>query len=88
MLGEPTAGLHLEDVRVLVDVLQALVDRGSTVVVMEHHLDVIKSAGWLIDLGPEGGDHGGTVVAAGTPEAVSRARGSHTGEALREVLEP
>ncbi|HEY6866804.1 MAG TPA: excinuclease ABC subunit UvrA [Candidatus Eisenbacteria bacterium] len=86
ILDEPTTGLHLEDVRVLLEVLQALVDRGNTVVVIEHHLDVIKCADWLIDLGPEGGDHGGAVVAAGTPEAVSRVRGSHTGEALREVL--
>jgi excinuclease ABC subunit A len=88
ILDEPTTGLHLEDVRVLLEVLQALVERGNTVVVIEHHLDVIKSADWLIDLGPEGGDHGGRVVAAGTPEAVSRARGSYTGEALREVLRP
>jgi len=88
ILDEPTTGLHLEDVRVLLEVLQALVERGNTVVVIEHHLDVIKCADWLIDLGPEGGDHGGAVVAAGTPEAVSRARGSYTGEALREVLEP
>jgi excinuclease ABC subunit A len=88
ILDEPTTGLHLEDVRVLLEVLQALVERGNTVVVIEHHLDVIKCADWLIDLGPEGGDRGGTVVAAGTPEAVSRARGSYTGEALREVLRP
>jgi excinuclease ABC subunit A len=88
ILDEPTTGLHLEDVRVLLEVLQALVERGNTVVVIEHHLDVIKCADWLIDLGPEGGDRGGTVVAAGTPEAVSRARGSYTGEALREVLGP
>jgi excinuclease ABC subunit A len=86
ILDEPTTGLHLEDVRVLLEVLQALVERGNTVVVIEHHLDVIKCADWLIDLGPEGGDQGGNVVAAGTPEAVSRTRGSHTGEALREVL--
>jgi excinuclease ABC subunit A len=88
ILDEPTTGLHFEDVRVLLDVLQALVDRGNTVVVIEHNLDVIKSADWLIDLGPEGGDHGGTVVADGPPEAVLRTRGSHTGEALREVLRP
>jgi excinuclease ABC subunit A len=86
ILDEPTTGLHFEDVRVLLEVLQALVDRGNTVVVIEHQLDVIKSADWLIDLGPEGGDHGGSVVAAGTPESVSRAAGSHTGAALREVL--
>jgi len=87
ILDEPTTGLHLEDVRVLLEVLEALVERGNTVVVIEHHLDVVKCADWLIDLGPEGGDHGGTVVAAGTPEAVSRVRGSYTGEALREVLQ-
>ncbi|MBI5708970.1 MAG: excinuclease ABC subunit UvrA [Candidatus Eisenbacteria bacterium] len=86
ILDEPTTGLHFEDVRVLLEVLQALVERGNSVVVIEHHLDVVKSADWVIDLGPEGGDRGGTVVAAGTPEALSRARGSHTGEALREVL--
>ncbi|MFM8559358.1 MAG: excinuclease ABC subunit A, partial [bacterium] len=79
VLDEPTTGLHFEDVRVLLGVLQALVERGNTVLVIEHHLDIIKSADWLIDLGPEGGDHGGTVVAAGTPEALARAKGSHTG---------
>jgi len=86
VLDEPTTGLHFEDVRVLLDVLQALVERGNTVLVIEHHLDVIKCADWLIDLGPEGGDRGGTVVAAGTPEALARAKGSHTGAALRQVL--
>jgi excinuclease ABC subunit A len=88
ILDEPTTGLHFEDVRVLLDVLQALVERGNTVVVIEHHLDVVKCADWLIDLGPEGGDRGGTVIAAGPPEALARARGSHTGEALRQVLSP
>jgi excinuclease ABC subunit A len=88
VLDEPTTGLHFEDVRVLLGVLQALVERGNTVLVIEHHLDIIKSADWLIDLGPEGGDHGGTVVAAGTPEALARAKGSHTGIALRQFLEP
>jgi len=86
ILDEPTTGLHFEDVRVLLEVLHSLVERGNTVVVIEHNLDVIKSADWLIDLGPEGGERGGTVIATGTPEAVSRARGSYTGEALREVL--
>ena len=70
----------------LLDVLQALVERGNTVVVIEHNLDVIKSADWIVDLGPEGGEAGGRVVAAGTPEDVARATGSHTGEAIREVL--
>ncbi|MEK7823553.1 MAG: excinuclease ABC subunit UvrA [Candidatus Eisenbacteria bacterium] len=86
ILDEPTTGLHFEDVRVLLEVLKALVDRGNTVIVIEHQLDVIKSADWILDLGPEGGDHGGTMVATGTPEAVARARGSYTGEALRGVL--
>ncbi len=86
ILDEPTTGLHFEDVRVLLEVLQALVTRGNTVVVIEHQLDVIKCADWLIDLGPEGGERGGTVVAEGTPEAVARARGSYTGEALRQVM--
>ncbi len=86
ILDEPTTGLHFEDVRLLLQVLHSLVERGNTVVVIEHNLDVVKSADWLIDLGPEGGERGGVVIAAGTPEAVSRARGSYTGEALREVL--
>ena len=86
VLDEPTTGLHFEDVRVLLDVLQALVERGNTVIVIEHHLDVIKCADHLIDLGPEGGDHGGTVVGAGTPEALARAKGSHTGTALRQQV--
>ncbi|MGH7742733.1 MAG: excinuclease ABC subunit UvrA, partial [Candidatus Eiseniibacteriota bacterium] len=86
VLDEPTTGLHFEDVRVLLDVLYALVERGNTVIVIEHHVDVIKCADWVIDLGPEGGDQGGRVVAAGTPESVARVDGSHTGAALREVL--
>ncbi len=86
ILDEPTTGLHFEDVRVLLDVLQALVNRGNTVVVIEHHLDVIKCADWIIDMGPEGGDGGGTIVAEGTPEAVAKVRASHTGVALKEWL--
>jgi len=86
ILDEPTTGLHFEDVRVLLQVLQALVEKGNTVVVIEHHLDVIRSADWLIDLGPDGGDRGGTVVARGTPEEVARSHSSHTGAALREGL--
>jgi excinuclease ABC subunit A len=71
---------------VLLEVLQALVERGNTVIVIEHHLDVIKCADWVLDLGPEGGDGGGTIVAAGTPESLARVSGSHTGRALRPIL--
>ena len=86
ILDEPTTGLHFEDVRRLLDVLQRLVDLGNTVVVIEHQLDVIKSADWIIDLGPEGGDKGGQVVVSGTPEQVVRNRKSHTARALERVL--
>ena len=86
VLDEPTTGLHFEDVRVLLEVLQALVDRGNSVVVIEHNLDVIKNADWIVDLGPEGGDRGGRLVAQGTPEQVARVAGSYTGAALRETL--
>jgi excinuclease ABC subunit A len=86
VLDEPTTGLHFEDVRKLLEVLQRLVDLGNTVVVIEHNLDVIKSADWVIDLGPDGGEDGGRVVAAGTPEQVLRVKKSFTGEALRKVL--
>jgi excinuclease ABC subunit A len=88
ILDEPTTGLHFEDVRRLLDVLTRLVDQGNTVVVIEHNLDVIKSADWIIDLGPEGGERGGRVVAQGTPEQVAKAKGSVTGEFLTEVLKP
>ena len=74
--------------RLLLDVLHRLVDRGNTVLVIEHNLDVIKTADWIVDLGPEGGTRGGTVVAAGTPEDVARVDASHTGRYLRGVLEP
>ncbi len=87
ILDEPTTGLHFEDVRMLLGVLHQLADRGNTVVVIEHNLDVVKTADWIVDLGPEGGDRGGTVVAAGTPEEVAEAEGSHTGEYLAEMLE-
>ncbi len=86
ILDEPTTGLHLDDVRVLIQVLDRLVDAGNSVVVIEHHMDVIKRADWVIDLGPEAGGGGGQVVAQGTPEAVALAAGSHTGRYLREAL--
>ena len=86
LLDEPTTGLHFDDVRQLLLVLQRLIDRGNTVVVIEHNLDVIKAADWVIDLGPEGGEKGGTVVATGTPEEIARKAGSFTGEYLRKVL--
>ena len=87
ILDEPTTGLHFEDVRLLLDVLHRLVDRGNTVLVIEHNLDVIKTADWIIDLGPEGGTRGGTVVAAGTPEEVAEIEESHTGLYLKPLLE-
>jgi excinuclease ABC subunit A len=86
ILDEPTTGLHFEDVRMLLEVLHRLVDRGNTVLVIEHNLDVIKTADWIIDLGPEGGLRGGDVVAAGTPEEVSSVSSSYTGQFLRPLL--
>ncbi len=86
ILDEPTTGLHFEDVRKLLTVLQRLVDLGNTVIVIEHHLDVIKSADWIIDLGPEGGDGGGRVVAEGPPEVVAKNRKSYTGQALHALF--
>lgn len=86
ILDEPTTGLHLDDVRVLIQVLDRLVDAGNTVILIEHHLDVIKRADWVIDLGPEAGDAGGRVVVQGTPEDVARSEVSHTGRYLRSVL--
>ncbi len=88
ILDEPTTGLHFDDVRTLVRVLNRLVDQGNTVVVVEHNLDVIKTSDYLIDLGPEGGEGGGQVVAMGTPEQVARSRRSHTGRYLRQTLRP
>ena len=86
ILDEPTTGLHFYDVKRLVEVLQRLVDGGNTVVVVEHNPEIIKITDWVVDLGPEGGEDGGYLVVAGTPEEVARARGSHTGEMLAEVL--
>ncbi|MEE6280860.1 excinuclease ABC subunit UvrA [Georgenia sunbinii] len=87
VLDEPTTGLHFEDIRKLLKVLQGLVNKGNTVIVIEHNLDVIKNADWIIDMGPEGGSGGGTVVAEGTPERVAKVAASHTGRFLAEVLE-
>ncbi len=88
ILDEPTTGLHFEDVRKLLEVLHSLVDQGNTVVVIEHNLDVIKTADWLIDIGPEGGDGGGEIVAVGTPEQVAKVEASHTGRYLKDMLKP
>jgi excinuclease ABC subunit A len=88
ILDEPTTGLHFDDTRRLLQVLGRLVDQGNTVVVIEHNLDVVKTADWIIDLGPEGGDKGGTVIAEGTPEQVAKTAGSYTGEVLKRVLAP
>ena len=87
ILEEPTIGLHMADVRRLVDVLQRLVDAGHSVIVIEHNLDLIAEADWCIDLGPEGGEGGGRLVAEGTPEQVARSRKSHTGRFLAPMLE-
>ena len=87
ILDEPTTGLHMDDIKRLLAVLQRLVDAGNTVLVIEHDLDVVKSADWLIDLGPEGGAGGGNVVATGTPEQVAEVKGSYTGKYLKEMLE-
>jgi excinuclease ABC subunit A len=86
ILDEPTTGLHFEDVRLLLDVLHRLVDRGNTVLVIEHSLDVIKTADWVVDLGPEGGARGGEIIATGTPEEVAQVEASHTGRYLRALL--
>jgi excinuclease ABC subunit A len=86
ILDEPTTGLHFEDVKKLLDVLHALVDQGNTVLVIEHNLEVIKTADWIVDLGPEGGDKGGRIVAAGTPEDVAATAESFTGQYLAPML--
>lgn len=83
LLDEPTTGLHFDDVRKLLEVLHRLTDLGNTIVIIEHNLDVIRNADWIIDLGPEGGEDGGRIVAEGTPEHVSSVSGSFTGEFLR-----
>ena len=86
VLDEPTTGLHFEDINKLLGVLQGLVDKGNTVIVIEHNLDVVKSADWIIDLGPEGGSRGGRVIAEGTPEQVAAMADSHTGRFLAPIL--
>jgi excinuclease ABC subunit A len=86
ILDEPTTGLHFEDIRMLLHVLNRLVDKGNTVIVIEHNLDVIKTADWVIDLGPDGGDEGGEIVAEGTPEEIAKNQRSYTGEYLKKVL--
>ena len=86
ILDEPTTGLHMDDVNRLLAVLTALVDRGNTIIVIEHNLDVIKSADYIIDLGPEGGDKGGEIIASGTPEDIIKNKQSYTGEYLKKVI--
>ena len=86
ILDEPTTGLHFHDVAKLLDVLHELVEQGNTVVVIEHNLEVIKTADWIIDLGPEGGDGGGEIVAVGTPEDIAASKKSYTGKFLKPVL--
>ena len=86
ILDEPTTGLHFADIEKLLEVLQRLVDSGNTMIVIEHNLDVIKQADWVVDLGPEGGDAGGEIVAAGTPEDVAQVEASFTGGFLRRLL--
>jgi excinuclease ABC subunit A len=88
ILDEPTTGLHFHDIEQLLDVLHQLVDQGNTVVVIEHNLDVIKTADWVVDLGPEGGAGGGRILASGTPEKIAATKGSHTGRFLAPHLKP
>jgi excinuclease ABC subunit A len=86
ILDEPTTGLHFHDIKLLLEVLTRLRDAGNTLIVIEHNMDVIKTADWIVDLGPEGGDGGGRIVAQGTPEQVAATAGSYTGEVLRGAL--
>jgi len=86
ILDEPTTGLHFDDVKMLLDVLNKLVEKGNTVIVIEHNLDVIKTADWIIDLGPEGGGEGGRIIAEGPPESIAAVRGSFTGHYLKKEL--
>ena len=86
ILDEPTTGLHFDDIKLLLEVLNRLVDQGNTIIVIEHNLDVIKTADYVIDLGPDGGDQGGAIVAAGTPENIAATKNSYTGQFLKKVL--
>jgi len=86
ILDEPTTGLHFHDIKQLLKVLHTLRDHGNTIVVIEHNLDVIKTADWVIDLGPEGGDEGGKIIATGTPEQITKKKVSYTGRFLKKVL--
>ena len=87
ILDEPTTGLHFADIQLLLDVLHKLRDRGNSIVVIEHNLDVIKTADWVVDLGPEGGSRGGQIIATGTPEQIAASDQSHTGRFLKPILE-
>ena len=87
ILDEPTTGLHFADIKQLLEVLHRLRDQGNTIVVIEHNLDVIKTADWVVDLGPEGGNGGGQIIATGTPEEVVKVEGSHTARFLKPILE-
>ena len=86
ILDEPTTGLHFKDIKVLIDALQSLIDKGHSIVVIEHNLDMMKVSDYIIDLGPEGGKHGGEVIAVGTPEEIIKNKKSITGKYLKEVL--
>jgi len=86
IFDEPTTGLHFDDIAKLLSAFQRLIENGGSVLIIEHNLDVIKAADWVIDLGPEGGARGGYVVAAGTPEAIAKVEGSHTGRYLKDLL--
>jgi len=86
ILDEPTTGLHFQDIRQLLSVLHRLRDHGNTIIVIEHNLDVIKTADWIVDLGPEGGSGGGKIIAEGSPEQLTEVEGSHTGSYLKKVL--
>jgi excinuclease ABC subunit A len=87
IMDEPTTGLHFQDVRMLVDVIQKLVEKGNTVIVIEHNLDLIKAADWIIDIGPEGGSEGGEIIAEGTPEEIAEIEESYTGNFLKQEFE-